>query len=168
VLLLLAAVLCAAPVWFLGERWPDLDVRPFFREHPLPFVTAAMLALGARFAIAPTVSVAVGGLGLRTSWRLTRARFWRLIVALGLATILGGVITKAGMPIVLKLGGWMGAEESLKTLVFPETFIAAALVPGILAELVLRGGLAVLTLAVLVAPPAWIYRQMIHAGQLAD
>ncbi len=111
----------------------------------------AVLLVSVRLCLLAPFAIAEKRVNVLAAWRATRGHFMPILGALAIATILSLVISILG-------GGIIGAISTLLGLDPAPASVAAALSPGMIAVQVVQSLLQALSVVVMLAPPAIIWR----------
>ncbi|CAN7622741.1 hypothetical protein [Caulobacter sp. LjRoot300] len=128
-------------------------------------VIAGLVFFAVRLSLAGVMTFAERRLRVFESWRLTKGRFWRLLGCYGLTVVLMLPIYMVMMTLYFAItfafsGGDVG--RAMSEIAQPEmTSLAAYLSPARIVYLVLAGAMGGVLNAVMYAPAAAVYRQIV-------
>jgi hypothetical protein len=124
-------------------------------------ILVAAIYFAVRLSLASAETFATRKITLFGSWALSRGHFWPMLGAYVIASILAVIVFLLGMSIAAALMAVVGGVGSLASLVRPDiSSVSAALAPPRLIYLAVMAVISALTLPVMFAPPATIYRAL--------
>jgi len=125
-------------------------------------IFAAMIWIAVRLGLAGPMAFVEGRLDLPAAWRMTRGHFWGIFGAWFLAWVLAILVLLLGGAIFLAVAmATGGGISSLQQMMNPDTTsFEAYLTPTFFVGAVFSALLTALQYAIVVSPPAIIYRQL--------
>jgi len=129
-------------------------------------VMSGLVFLMVKFSLASPLTYATGKVNLFGSWKLTNGRFWPMLGAYLLATILMIIVYLLTAGIFFTVVAVVGGFEAATKMMSPDlSSFASALAPVSLAYFAVTAVVTAMTTMIWVGPTAEIYRQLKAAGE---
>ena len=125
-------------------------------------ILGVTLVVGVRLSLAGPQTLAEGRIRLFDSWRLTKGQFWNVFGCYAIALILSVIVTLLGLTMVYAAAAVLGGGmQGIQALSKPDlTSVATYFTPLMLVAVVLMSVISAMALAIMLTPPAEIYRNL--------